>query len=128
MPGGDAGLGLKKDWITLLVSTSGVLLALIGAVIGVYHSAVDHFNGLILVVDAVAIATMWCFMRAAQLGLDALGSLILASEQMSPGGDGAERVRARAGAADRWFRRGVTMAVVTAVVAVAALNIIAATH
>lgn len=137
---------LKKDWITLLVSTAGLLLTIVGAAVGVYHSAVSGRHWQLIVVDAAAVLAMSCYALSVVHGLRALGSLILVAQSRREGaqehpvalpprrrrGRGAaearqrpshdEIVRRRAIRAQDWFRRGVVMTVVTAAAAAAALN------
>jgi hypothetical protein len=116
--------GLKKDWILLLVSTSGILLGILAAAIGAYHSAADGFHWQLAVVDVSAVSAMALFTWTIREGLKALGALVLAGESRDAA-EAAEAdnvVREKAKAANTWFRRGVVAAAFTAAAAVVALN------
>lgn len=118
---------LKKDWVTILISTSGVLLTLAVAFLGLLHTTLDEFNWPIIIVDIFGIMAILAFVGASYYGLSALGSLILASiAKEAHDYEGKSRADGKATgsamAAQNCFLAGLTLLVLAGFAVVIVLN------
>ena len=118
---------LKKDWITTVIATSAILLPIVVGVIAFAHSALEDFWWPIILVDVLGLAAVVSFLFAARGGLDALGSLILASSEAEKGAaENAQaaqtKTRRSAMSADGWFRAGLILTLAVGATAAIVLN------
>jgi hypothetical protein len=130
LPGGEAR-GFVKDWVTTLISTSGVLVTLVLAALALLHNDQHHYSYWYLAVDIPAVLGMVYFLAGILYGFQSLGNLVSGATRVrrsarfrydagagvEPGDKGSKHLemsRILAFASLRMFLRGLALVVITA--------------
>jgi hypothetical protein len=132
LPGKEAR-SFIKDWVTTLISTSGILVTLVLGVLALFHNSQDSYEHRFLMIDIPAIVGMGYFMVSILFGFRALGNLVSGTVRAQPlpsepvqaykertmsrdkAAEHLEASRTFAGLALRMFLRGLTLTVLAAV-------------